>query len=159
MPVPTTAESIIEEALLHRLSTLVLSPVVPVAWPRTKFDPVPTSPYLRPKFVPVPTQQMALGSNGPNRHSGLFQVSVFYPALPDATASVPKGSIAPAEIAGSVIKHFKRGTIINRNGLFVRVGSADGSANVPWRSPAIEEPGWYQIPVTIPWWCDADNPT
>jgi hypothetical protein len=143
--VATEYETKILEALLGRLATLTLSPVVPVAWPMVGYTPG-ASPYIRPWLLPGTTTQVELGSEGHNRHTGIFQVSLFWP---ESSAGIRR----PMEAAGAIARHFRRGLDISSDGVVVRIFSP------PYTSPLQQEPGWSQIPVNVPYQCDTPNPS
>lgn len=136
----------IEDALLARLGTLVTTPPCQFAWPSIDYTPAQGQPYLLPSVMPNRTDEGGLGAGAPERHLGLFQVTVY----------APSGSgVAPAsELADQVIAHFPRGSVIVGSGVRVRVGSFNGSSGVPYRSQGYSENGWTVVPVTIPYWCD-----
>lgn len=131
----TGVETRIAEALFARLASLVLSPAVPVAWPGRDFRA--SGAYLRPSFLPAATAAFSVRPDGTNEHRGLLQVDVFWPE--------DKGLTEPMERASEVIAHFKRGTTMYREGVKVRV------VRPPYPSPALQEPGWLQVTVSIPY--------
>jgi len=139
----TGVEASIEEGLLARLATLTLSPVMPVSEPNIDFKPV-ASGYLQAQHFPVDTNQVNLGSNGKNRTSGIFQVSVYWPT--------GEGAIEPKERASLIAAHFKRGTVITQDGLNIRIVEPPHVAGV------ITEKQFLQVPVSINYLVDADNP-
>lgn len=143
-PVGKTAS--IEDAMLYHLSLLVLTPAVPIAAANLAFAPTLGQPYLEVSFLPNQTDRAGVGINAPRRHRGLLQVTVYGKEF--------DGSLPTSEIADSVIEHFAPDTVIDRNGVRVRIGSYDGSASVPYRSQGFNDDGWRIVPVTIPWWCD-----
>ena len=71
-----TIETSIWMALKARVSTLVLSPVLPVSWPNESFTP-PAAGYLRVTHVPNIANRLFIGSAAANQRLGLLQVSVF----------------------------------------------------------------------------------
>lgn len=141
----TTVEAKIADALLTYLGTLTLSQALPIAMPNVDFTPPAGGKYLSAAHLPNATSQVTLGDNGFNRHIGLLQVSVVWPQN--------AGDIEPKEIAGQVVAHFKRGTVISHDGITLRI------VQPPSVAPAIPDPPGYQIPVTIPYMIDAANPS
>jgi len=136
------SETSILAGFLTRLGAIGLSQ--PVAWPNVTFTPPSSGGYLRANILPATTLRAGIPPDSPNRHTGLFQVSVFWPE--------GQGEIAPSEIAGQIIAAFKHGTSIQIGNSQLRINDA------PYRNPAIQEPGWYSIPVRIPYVIYADNP-
>lgn len=137
-------ETSIAEALFARLATLVLTPAMEIAWPNISFDP-PTAGYLRATPVPNLASQVTLGDAGKNRFGGLFQVDVFWPQ---------NDGIRPAlERAGAVAAHFKRGTVLTRDGINVRI------TRPPEVRPHLQSPPYLQVPVMIRYQADAANPS
>lgn len=139
----TYVETKILNALLSRLSSLTLSPAMPVAYPNVAFTPSATG-YLRATHVPNTANQVTLGASGKNRFEGLLQVDVFWPE--DA------GLVAPSERAGAVAAHFKRGTDITLDSITVRI------VTPPEIRQALQSPPYTQIPVMIRYQADAANP-
>lgn len=146
----TYAETKVLEALLGRLATLSYTPALPVEWPDTEFERPTSGGYLRPSHLPAPTQQVELFEAGRNDHTGNFQVSVFFPG---GTKEAP--TLRPAyEVAGAICAHFKRGSDIAREGIIVTVSGP------PYPSPPLSDtPGWFHLPVTIPYRARLPNPT
>ncbi len=125
-------DAAITDALLSHLQDADLD--VPVAWPGADFTPGATA-YLAVTLFPAPTTVATITTH--DRHDGIMQVSVFWPR--------GEGIIGPMELAGRVIARFPRGTRLDRNDQSVRID------RTPWTSPPLQEAGWVQIPVTIPW--------
>ena len=128
------------DALLDHLSTL--STTLPIAWPDLPFTPVDS--YLEAFVTPNVVNQVTLGKDGHNRHEGLMQVNVVQKS--------GSGVISSAGVGSTIVAHFKRGTVISKNGLNVRT-----------RPPRIAQPiddsrGWTRMPVIIPWFVDSPNP-
>jgi hypothetical protein len=140
----TTADAIILDGLLEHLSGLTLSTPLTVAYPNVDFSP-PSTGYLRATHFPNETTQVTLGDTGQNRHTGFLQVSVMWP---NGT-----GDIIPLDIAGEVIARFKRGTVISKGGLSIRI------INPPTISPALQDDPFTQYPITIRYQADAANPS
>lgn len=134
-------EAQIADALIWHLSQLVLTPTRPIAWPGVPFSPTVGVPFLSATHLPNTTGATGLAFDADREFRGLFQVSVFWPA--------GKGIIEPLDLAGQVASHFARGTRIARHGRTVEVNRA------PEVAPAIEQPDWVQVPVTIRWRCVA----
>jgi hypothetical protein len=114
------------------------------AWQNVDSDPTSTG-YLRVFHIPAPTEKESLGDNGMNRHSGLLQVSVLWPES--------AGIITPTERAGAVVSHFKVGTVIAADDVFVRI------IRPPSIAPALQVPPYLHLPVTIRYIADTPNPS
>ena len=140
----TTADAIILDALCARLDALTLASPLEVAWPNVDFDP-PAEGYLAVNHFPAITDQVTLGDLGQNRHTGMFQVSVFVPE--------GDGSIAAMDVAGEIIAQFKRGTTLTSGGLSIRI------IQPPYVAPMLQDPPFAQYPVTITYQADASNPS
>lgn len=134
----------IEVTLNEHLAGLVFAPVLPIAWPDVPFEPV--AKYLVPSFLPNKTDRAGVGINAPRRHLGLYQVLVRGP--------LGQGAAVNSETADAIVEHFAN-QILAANGVRVRIGSFDGGPADPWRSSAIRQDTHSDVPVTIPWWCDA----
>ena len=139
-----TIETKIDSALFGRLATLTLPPTHQIAWPTVNMTP--TGQHLRVDNLWNDPRTVTLGDAGKNRYVGLFQVSVAWP--------VNLGAIGPADVAGAIAAHFKRGTVMTHEGINVRV------VRPPLRLPAFTEDNtWYVIPVRVPYQADAANPS
>lgn len=135
-------ETKIMEALMDHLSDLTLDPTMSVSWPGLNFTPPRDNAgkpkgYLKASFLPAETVPFAVRHRGTNDHRGVFQVDVFWPEN--------QGETTPSDTAAAIIDHFKRGTKLYREGVKVEV------IRPPYRSPALQEPGYLQIPVNIPY--------
>ncbi len=139
----TGVEASIFEGLAAHLSTLVLVPAMPVAFPNVNYEPDPAG-YLSVSHIPTETNQIDLGDTGQNRFTGVFQVSVHWPR--------GQGEVKAQERAASVSAHFKRGTDISQDGLAIRIISPPNVA------AAIYEDEFVQLPVSISYRVDAANP-
>jgi hypothetical protein len=129
-------ETRIYEALAAQLAALALTPAMPIAWPNVDFKP-PATGYLRASFLPAATGAFARSGTGSNEHRGIFQIDVFWPEN--------KGETEPSNKAAAIIAHFKRGTVLSREGATIRIDDP------PYRGPSLQEPGFLQIPVSVPY--------
>jgi hypothetical protein len=129
-----TVEATIAELLFTRLTSLVVSPVLPVAYPGLAFTP-PTGAYLRADFIPNRTDNLGLANDATARHQGILQVMAIYPA--------GQGVIKPTNTAGLVATHFAKGTILHGSGVKVKVYTKPSVG-----APMIE-PDKISVPVTI----------
>lgn len=125
-------DAAVTDALLSHLQDADIG--VAIAWPGARFTP-PETAYLQVSLFPLPTSVATLTSH--DRHDGIMQVSVFCPR--------GEGVIEAMEIAGCVLARFKRTTRIEKNSRTVRIDRAPSVAGV------VQETGWLQIPITIPW--------
>ncbi|MCF3934347.1 DUF4128 domain-containing protein [Acuticoccus sp. M5D2P5] len=144
------AEKQIFTVLADRLGTLVLSPTLPIAWPNVDFTPPPRTgvgkgAYLRASHIPTTTDQITLGDSGYNRHRGIFQIDVVWPAN--------GGLVAPMKVVDAIIAHFQRGTVLTEGGHIVRIYAP------PHPGPVISSPPQIQIPVSVRYQADAPNPS
>ncbi len=135
------ASDLIQAALDSHLAALELGP--DLAWENVPFSPVVGRPWIRASFLPGPVIQAELApAGGRNRHQGLYQVSLFYPA--------GQGSGPARGMAERVISGFKRGTVLNHQGIRVCIQRS-------WRGPALGEPDWFQVPVSVQWFAYTAN--
>lgn len=138
-----TVEGAIEQVLLARLATLVLSPVHPVAWPNTNFTKPNDNRYLEARFVPNAANRVLIDSDGPHQRIGFLQVNVR-----DGLNKGPRIT----DIAGAVAAHFPVDLRLHHaTGLSVRISSAAdvGSMLVESSPPGV------LVPVLIPFECFA----
>lgn len=120
------------EALNARLATLVLSPVMPIAWPNVSYTPALTG-YLEPSNNRNVTEPTAFRTNVLR---GIYQVSVRKPL---------NGGFEPADnAADAIVAHFARGTWIVRSGVTVRVQNS-------YAAGAIKEEKFWLVPVIVDW--------
>ncbi len=132
----STIEGMIPDALLDHLSRLVLSPVLPIAYPDVAFTP-PSSGYLKTYYIPNGTERICITPGSPNRYQGILQVTVVFPA--------GQGAVKPNDVAGQIASHFAEGT---------QLQTAAGPVRIDKR-PSVERPmqdtDRIQIPVSIDW--------
>jgi hypothetical protein len=134
-------EAEIEDALLYRLSQLVFSPAIPVAYPGVAYDPTGVDTYIEAHFFTAPTDRLAVNTNAPHDHTGLLQLSL--------RTKPGQGDISPRILASQILAHFAEDAPIDRNTVRVKVlgrgtaaaGRLDGA--------------WWHIPITIKWQCFA----
>lgn len=135
-----TIETSIWLVLKARMQALVLSPVLPIAWPNESFNK-PAGGYLRVTRIPNVNRRLFLGSADPHQRLGLLQIDVF--------GKKNENVAIAAEIAGKVAEHFVCGTEMWRNGLRVAVTKA------PDVGQPIDGDTHIQVPVTIAYECFA----
>lgn len=100
-----------------------------IAWPNVPLD-AQTSLYYAVNFLPATVSPEL---HGADHESGIYQVSVFVPAGTGLGPALTK--------AQAVADHFKRQVF------------AGVSCGVPTIAPPVQEPNWFQIPVSIPFVC------
>lgn len=135
----TQVDSKIQRALLEHLKGVVTSPSMAIAYPdvdflRPELDGVKL-PYLEASIFFAPTETTAVGASASNTINGFLQVDVVYPQ--------GAGAIEPANVAGQVISHFKRGTVLTEGGVKVCINRA------PYKMSPIKDPPYTRTPVTI----------
>lgn len=139
-----TVEEATFGALNARLNTLTFSPAIEIAWQGLKYVPVVGKPYLRPTLLRADPRQVTLGPAGYNRHEGFYQVDLF--------DKIDIGEDILLNKAAAIVAHFKRGTVLTREGFTVRI------MRPPAILPIAYQNGWSMTPVRIFWTCDAGNP-
>ena len=105
-----------------------------VAWENISFTPTAGTTYLAPFLLPGEPIQAELGVAGQNRHTGIYQISIYAPA--------GKGVSAINTLRDGLVDHFKRGTLLTYDGITVQVQKA-------WPGPMQQETGWIHTPITI----------
>lgn len=113
-----------------------MSPALPTAWENVEFTPAQGTPYQRVNLLAADPDNT---TQGPAMfiEVGIFQVTLNYPA--------GAGYVAAEARAEAVRSRFKRGTTLTQDGVRVHI------IRTPAIAPAIQEPGWYSIPVGIRW--------
>jgi hypothetical protein len=122
------------QALAARLDEYVAASPIAVAYPNLPFTPVSTLPWLRPWPLPALATAALYRPTG-NQYAGIWQVDVFWPVgqgLPQALAQ-----------AGALCGWYARGSKFMRGGITVRI------EDPPYAGPAMQEPDWLHVPVTI----------
>ena len=136
-------ETKVFEAMASHLASLTLSPPLPIVWPNMGAEP--SGDYLRVSFSPASINQITLGDTGQNRHAGFMQIDVF--------TTEGGGATAPLETAGAIAARFKRGTVLTRQGVTIRI------IRPPTIDPPLQDAPWLMIPVTVRYSVDAPNPS
>lgn len=106
------------------------TPAMPIAWPNRVFQPETGTPYLKVDHLPAPRVRRSIGMDGRDVYPGVYQVMVCYPAGNDAGAAELRADLVAA--------HFPIGAAYSG----VRIAAVS-------TAPAIQEPGWFSIPVSI----------
>lgn len=127
-------DAVIMDLLLQRLSTM--TPALPIAYPNVNPSWGSNNPdsYLRATFVPNRTVTRTVGA-GHQQHMGLMMVSVWWKA--------GAGLTKPLDVADRIIKHFAKGTVLEGQGLKVKIGRK------PWAAPPLQDAAYIQVPVSI----------
>lgn len=106
-----------------------MSDLPDVAWEKTTYIPTVGVPYLVPDILWAEPFQAEYGTNGANWESGIYQVRCVYP---DGEGAGPLN-----ETLGRIKDRFKRGTILEYNGLQVTIKKAyagpNGIISIPFR--------------------------
>lgn len=137
----TGTEAAIEDALLWKLSQLVLSPVLPIAQPNVQYDPGEGQAYAMADFIVAPPLRLALGSNHTREHTGILQLNLFSP--------IGRGEIGARQVASAILNHFTEDAPINRNGVTVRVTERGTAGSARIDGPMIV------MSIGVPWTCFA----
>lgn len=139
----------IANAFGAKLKTLANSPVVD--WENVESAvPAPLDPtdvnwpamFIRPALIPSQPTYLEIGPGGQNLQVGVYQVSVFIQA--------GAGRAPIMNVVDAICTLFKAGTILTSGPTNIRTDAV-------WPSPAIEEPDWYHIPVSVQWFAYTDN--
>ena len=129
-------------ALRDFLPELGLTSEADVAWPNSGFDPNVEHLYLRPAFLPGATAAASLGTDGFERLTGVYQISVL------EVADV--GLSNAEEIARKLVDRFRGGKVLDCCGSRVTITTA-------YSGTPITEDGRLHIPVSVVWYCYAQK--
>lgn len=131
----------IEKALVDHLKTIALSPEPQIVENvEDSYKPTIGEAYLEARYLPAPTNTLAVGE-GRDQYNGILQVTVVAPR---------NEGVEPAmAIADEVIRHFKKHTIIDGDGVRVKINRQPSQA-----SPA-GDGAWLRVPVSIVYNCMA----
>ncbi|RWE96468.1 phage tail terminator-like protein [Mesorhizobium sp.] len=129
-----TLQSSIEAALFARVAALVLSPVLPIAWPNVAFTK-PTTGYLRVNHTPNAARRLFIAGTDPHQRMGLLQV--------DAFQKLNAGASAATETAGLIAAWFPCDLPLFQDGIRVRVTKAPDVAG------ALSDDTHWMVPVTV----------
>jgi hypothetical protein len=129
------AEFEINEAFMAKLKDF--DPTIKIAWPATNFAPVSGQPYLRPTMMFGITNITGVANEDTIHYLGVFLVDLFWPENKGMTVQLAKAML--------LLDYFKKGTDLSVTGVKIRV------QNKPYLSRSLQEPGWSQLPINIPW--------
>lgn len=139
-----TVIAAIPDALLAHLTSFAeaQSPQLDVSYPDEPFTPTDDVAYLEATYLPNATETRAIASNGSQLYPGLLQVAVMWPR--------GGGAILDAyDLAGAILAHFAKGTLLYSNDFQVRIDRAGSVAAY------LQEDTRLRVPVTIPFACFA----
>lgn len=126
-----SVEEAIENGLFAHLAGATLVPALPIAYPNVEMTQNTAGGYLQASYLPNTTENHAFGVE---EHSGIFQVSVFWP--------INQGEIKPTALAAQIIDRFRRVSIV-QDGIAIR------TIRPPTREPAFRTDSLLNLPVTI----------
>lgn len=132
-------ETDIMAALFARVSSLALTPAMPVAWPNVAYTPPANQRYLRVQFVPNVANRIVIDSDGPHQHLGLLQLSVY--------GKKNNGEASVRADAAAIAAHFPCDLKLTSGDVTVRVTKRADVRDL------IVEDAAVQIPVIISWEC------
>ena len=107
---------------------------LPVVTENEKDDLVPGRPYFEAFSLPGTPQNVTLGPNPVEEHTGIFQVTVVWP-FGNAWGK-------PTRLADAVADFFRGKKLTNNAGASVQVLGA-------WAGAGFQDGRWYRVPVSI----------
>jgi hypothetical protein len=123
-------------ALRAHITSLVLTPALPIAWPNEDFTkPGPKLGYLRVTWIPNLNRRRAVTSSGTHQRLSLLQIDVFAPKNQNVAVAM--------EIAGKVAEHFPADQRMAFQGVRARVTAA------PQIAQPINDDTHILVPVTV----------
>lgn len=135
------AQGPITSALIAHFKTLPFSPEIDlVDSPEDSYQPTIGREYLLAQIMINETETFPV-SNGTYRYTGIFQVTVVYPRN--------AGILLAIDLADEVVDHFEKGTIIDGDGVRVKINRQ------PSQATPIGDDVWLRLPVSIPYQCMA----
>lgn len=144
-----TIETAIWLALKGRVGTLVLSPVLQIAWPKEAFNPpqggTPAKPlpYLEVRHLPNTNTRLFLGNAAPHRRAGILQITLKYPT------SLNHAEAVQTEIAGQIAAHFPTGHVMRLAAATMKVAlKVEKAPDISQGFRDGTDPYW-QTPVSI----------
>ena len=125
----------IRKALMTPMDGLLSG--VDIAWPNGEYKPVVGTPYAKLFLLPNQPSSVTNGQDGYDVHTGVFQVSLFYPK---SKTDFP--SIRAADTIESAYQQYVRGSYLSSGGVSVRITSVGiGTASA--------DEAWYFVPINI----------
>ena len=114
-----------------------------IDYPATRFSPNPNLAWIQPRLTFFNAEPVAMGGGASyNRIEGDLHINVFVP--------VGFGMNEAVDYADTLRTLFPGGYLLATAGRTVRF-------EVPFATPEIEQPEWYQIPVVCPFTVDGLN--
>jgi hypothetical protein len=132
---PMSKQAAILEALTEHLKTFPSSPSIPIVEsPEQDYKPVLDQEYLIAQPFLDETQTLYVGA-GRKVYAGIFQVTVVYPRN--------SGILLAIELSDRVVDHFAKGTIIDGDGVRVKINRQ------PSQATPTPDGAWLRVPVSI----------
>jgi hypothetical protein len=122
----------LRSAVRDRLQSLTGLP--DVAWEGREFTPVKGEPYVTESIIPVSSDVMATGLGGYIAHTVTANFTLHYP--------VNSGTVALESLAGSIMQHFRPGTVVSYSGTAATVQQVE-------RVGLTQEPDWLNGTVIV----------
>lgn len=138
-----TDESTLIVDLLDSLEVFATSPAVSVAWPNKNYTRQLGQPFLNVAILGGTSGRPGMPDDSVQFLEGMLQISVMWPANRD--------TVQAHEEAVRIKQHFARGS---QHGS-ARIGAISGGIGEPQIGPALDEPNWHQVPVTVPYYAFA----
>jgi hypothetical protein len=133
----TTPEAKIALALQDRLKAHVTAWETLVSFTGTDFNTPATGNWFEERIFWNTPKSLGLADASQVQHRGLYQITIVWPK--------GTGLAAQQEVAGLLIAHFAKGTVMTESGVTVRVEKN------PWPLSPLQDGSWVKVPVTIPW--------
>ena len=134
-------------ALEDWLSQKASAASISIAAPNTNFTPPllkAGAKFLRFSHLPAPRVALSIDNGGSNQLNGIMQV--------DAVYAPGRGTMEGPRIAQLVQGWFPRGTVLSRDGQYVRI------IRPPSMGPEQDDDPWTFIPVSVWWLAFTTNP-
>ena len=136
-----TIEASIQTALLERVASLALSPVLEIAWENANFDPPENESYIVVKQFPNGNTRYSQTGSDPHQRIGILQLMLVTP--------LNKGPSTAAETAGLIAEHFPAGLIMRSGDVKVTVTKS------PEVATAINTDVSHDVPISVEYECNA----
>lgn len=124
----------IRQALEVALNTWAIANNTVISWQNIPYKPTEGTSYVRASLIPAETLNPTLGDSF-NRKIGIFQLLVY--------VKEGIGNAAAETLADSLLNYFARGESFVANSITVRILES------PSVSPALNDGGWYILPVSV----------
>ena len=132
----------IEKTLNYRLSEFLESYPMEVDYPGVGYAPTQGTPYLKIDYIHSETFQRQLGTDSPNRASGVYQITV--------NTESNQGTKESSTIINNLKEFFKTGTRIIRGDNKVRITNF-------YLGSYVDDADWYREVVNIVFRSDITN--